>query len=57
MSNKKTTIAGYISLAGAVLYLIASVLTGSGIDASVGAVIAALGSGGIGLISASDGGH
>ena len=53
MKNKRTTIAGYLLLAGAVLTAGAQVLSGGTPD--VAAVLTALT--GIGFIAASDGGH
>lgn len=55
MQNKKTTVAGYLVLAASVLGLVATFLTGGDLGQAVGEVAGALA--GIGLISASDGGH
>jgi hypothetical protein len=58
MKNPKTTVAGYLTLAIAILTTVYHVLTGgfSAIGSQdIPAVLAALA--GIGLISASDGGH
>ena len=53
MKNKKTTIAGYLLVAGSVLTLIAQVLSGTPISEELVAGIL----GGLGLVAASDGGH
>lgn len=55
MNNPKTTIAGYLVVAGAVLTVVAHVLTGGLTQADFSAVMAALA--GIGLVFAADGGH
>ena len=56
MQNKKTTIAGYISLAAALLTAVATFLSGGDIGAVVqNSVIPAIA--GLGLIAAKDGGH
>lgn len=54
MNNKKTTIAGFLTLGGAILSVVASVLTGGDIGAAVmNFLLPALA--GVGLIGASDG--
>lgn len=56
MNNPKTTTAGYLVLAAAVLVLVAHCLQGNCMGASdVTALMGALA--GIGLIAAKDGGH
>ena len=58
MNNPKTTIAGYLTIAIAVLTVAVHILTagfGSLGAADIGAVMAALA--GVGLISAKDGSH
>lgn len=56
MKNPKTTIAGYLVIAGAVLYGIARFLQTGNIDANtLNAVVAALA--GTGLVAGADGGH
>lgn len=53
MSNPKTTIAGYLLLAGAIITAVAQFLSGHSPD--VASVLTALT--GVGLIAAADGGH
>ena len=56
MQNKKTTIAGYLVIAGAVLYAVARFLQSGTVDGeTVKAVFAAVA--GSGLVMAQDGGH
>jgi hypothetical protein len=55
MNNRKTTIAGFLTLGAAVLMVMVAVLTGADVGSVMSdALIPALA--GIGLISASDGG-
>ncbi len=54
MENKKTTIAGFLTLGGAVLTVVAAVLSGGDVGSSIiNVLLPALA--GIGLIGASDG--
>jgi hypothetical protein len=55
MNNPKTTIAGYLVLAASLLTVIAHGLSGSLGGADLTALLGA--AGGVGLISARDGGH
>lgn len=55
MSNPKTTIAGYLVLAAAVLTVAAHVLTGTVSSADFAAILPAIT--GLGLIAGKDGGH
>jgi len=55
MENKKTTIAGYIMLVASVLTVAARILTGGDIASAIPELLTALG--GVGLITAKDGGH
>lgn len=55
MQNQKTTIAGFLTLGGAVLTVVAAVLAGGDVgSAIINVLLPALA--GIGLIGASDGG-
>ena len=54
MQNQKTTIAGFLTLGGAVLTVVAAVLSGGDVGASIiNVLLPAMA--GIGLIGASDG--
>ena len=56
ISNKKTTLLGYLVLAGSVLTCVITLLQGGDVMACVtNMIVPALG--GAGLIAASDGGH
>jgi hypothetical protein len=55
INNPKTTIAGYMVLAASLLMVVAHGLSGSLGAADLTAVLGA--AGGVGLISAKDGGH
>lgn len=55
MLNPKTTVLGYIIIAGAVAKLILDLLHGAPVESDIGAIVAALA--GAGLVVAKDGGH
>ncbi len=55
MQNPKTTLAGYALIVATLLTLLAHLMTGGLSASDVSSVVVALG--GLGLISATDGGH
>lgn len=56
MQNKKTTIVGYLALAGAVIVCVTTLLQGGDLGAAItNALLPALA--GIGFVAGADGGH